>query len=207
MRISLLDLAAYSMRHASILATPPQLSSGLFLAGDMPVVLFSAINLFMIFDPGFLIRIHHITVSPAADSDPSKPISFWRDRLKIKPSEFPNLFVDAFSQIFQIFADFSNTSIAQLPNLQPGLRGVHAQHPHHRDLTTAGAGWGRHRNPAGTHQAMPGGCAKRAGVRAGGCSGHQATHHGGCHNGNKRGVVTRKKGEATEENEEIGLFF
>mmetsp|Transcript_32688 Transcript_32688/g.70599 ORF Transcript_32688/g.70599 Transcript_32688/m.70599 type:complete len:236 (+) Transcript_32688:1340-2047(+) len=60
-----------------------------------------------------------------------------------------------------------------------GLRGVHAQHPHHRDLTTAGAGWGRHRNPAGTHQAMPGGCAKRAGVGAGGCGGHQATHHGG----------------------------
>ena len=107
MRISLLDLAAYSMRHASILATPPQLSSGLFLAGDMPVILFSAINLFMIFDPGFLIGIHHITVSPAADSDPSKPISFWRDCLKIKPSEFPNLFVDAFSQNFQIFADFS----------------------------------------------------------------------------------------------------
>lgn len=72
-----------------------------------PVILFSAINLFMIFDPGFLIGIHHITVSPAADSDPSKPISFWRDCLKIKPSEFPNLFVDAFSQNFQIFADFS----------------------------------------------------------------------------------------------------
>eukprot|EP00435_Cladocopium_sp_Y103_P032151 s37_g8.t1 len=75
---------------------------------------------------------------------------------------------------------------------------MHAQHPHHCDLTAAGAGRRRHRNPAGTHQAMPGGCAKCPSIGAGGCGSHQATHHGGpwilrvCEPDSGKGTLVRR---------------